>query len=143
MEAVFGGALAVFEEFGLLGFDRGEIVGVDPLPPEVGVLQVFVGAVAEKPLDVAAHENRRKVVLGLEAVDHGRRGIEQPGEPFLHRCLEIVQTPSRALLAFAGCLIENRLDDVGDRPWFSTCPWKPEASRPVRPRPVALLLKRS
>ena len=114
-EAVFGGVLAVLEEFGLLGFDAGEIVRVHPLPPEVRVLQVFVGAVAEKPLDIAAHEDRRVVVPSLEAVDHGGRGIEQPGEPFLHRCLEIVETPPRALLAFAGRLIEYRLDDIGDR----------------------------
>ena len=29
------------------------------------------------------------------AYDAGGQCIEQPGEPFLHRCLEIVQTPPR------------------------------------------------
>ena len=115
-EAVFGGVLAVARKVWSARLSMpARSSGCTPLPPEVRVLQVFVAAVAEKPLDIVADEDRREVVPRLEAVDHRGRGIEQPGEPFLHRGLEIDETPPRALLAFAGRLIEYRLDDFGDR----------------------------
>jgi hypothetical protein len=45
--------------------------------PKIGVFQIFLGAVAEQPLDVLADEGRSVIVLGLERVDHGRRALQE------------------------------------------------------------------
>ena len=42
-EAVFGDVRALLEQLGLLGLDRGKILRMDAGPPEIGVLQIFVG----------------------------------------------------------------------------------------------------
>jgi hypothetical protein len=43
------------------------------------IVEIFAGGIAEQPRDVVADEGRREIAPGLEAVDHRRRGIEQPG----------------------------------------------------------------
>jgi len=55
-EAVFGGVAALLEQLALLGLDRGQILRVNVAPPEIGVLQIFLGAVAEQALDILADE---------------------------------------------------------------------------------------
>jgi len=76
-EAVLGGVAALLEELRLLGLDQGEILGMDVVAPEIGVLQIFLRAIAEQALDVLADEGRRIIAARLEAVDHGGRGFEQ------------------------------------------------------------------
>ena len=61
----------------LLGLDRGQILRVNVAPPEIGVLQIFLGAVAEQALDILADEGGGVIVLGLEAVNYRRRAFEQ------------------------------------------------------------------
>ena len=46
-EAVFGEMLARLEQLRLLRLDLGKIVGMDVGAPEVRVLQIFLGAVAQ------------------------------------------------------------------------------------------------
>ena len=67
----------MLKQLRLLGLDGREVLGVDVVAPEVGVLQIFLRAIAEQPLDVLADEGRRVVAARLEAVDHGRRAFEQ------------------------------------------------------------------
>ena len=43
-KAVLRNVRALFEQLGLLGFDRREILRVDAGPPEIGIFQIFVGA---------------------------------------------------------------------------------------------------
>ena len=49
-------------------------------PPEVGFFRYSSGLVAEHALDVVADEGRREVAACLEAVDHGRRAVQQKVE---------------------------------------------------------------
>lgn len=65
-EAVLRGMAPSLEQLALLGLDGGQVLGVDVVAPEIGVLQIFLRAVAEQPLDVLADEGRRVVVLRLE-----------------------------------------------------------------------------
>ena len=53
---------------------------MDARAPEVGVLEIFVGAVAEQALDVLADEGRRIVAACLEAVDDRGRAFEKQCE---------------------------------------------------------------
>ncbi len=76
-EAVLGGVSALLEQLRLLGLDRGKILGMDVAAPEIGVLKIFLGAIAEQALDVLADEGRRVVAARLEAVDYRRRAFEQ------------------------------------------------------------------
>jgi hypothetical protein len=46
------------------------------LAPELGIVEIFAGGIAEQPCDVVADEGRRELALGLETIDHRRRGIE-------------------------------------------------------------------
>ena len=75
-EPVFGEMLTGLEQPRLLGLEGLEIVGMDVPPPEIGVLEIFVGAVAEQAVDVVADEGGGEIAAGLEAVDHRRRGAE-------------------------------------------------------------------
>src|SRR5581483_3061151 len=49
--------------------------------PEVGVLEIFLRAVTEQPLDILADESRGVIVPGLERIDHRRRALEQGRQP--------------------------------------------------------------
>jgi hypothetical protein len=80
-EAIFGGMPALLEQERLLGLDRFDVVRMHARAPEVGVLQIFIGTIAEQPLDILADEGRRVVAARPEAVDHSWRGFEQEGEP--------------------------------------------------------------
>jgi hypothetical protein len=46
-EAIFGSVLALLEQDRLLSLHALDVVGMDACAPEVGVLQIFVGAIAE------------------------------------------------------------------------------------------------
>lgn len=46
-EAVLGGVAALVEELRLLGLDQTEVLGMDIVAPEIGVLQIFFGAIAQ------------------------------------------------------------------------------------------------
>jgi len=76
-EAVLGGVPSLLEQLRLLGLDQGEILRVNVVAPEIGVLKIFLRAIAEQPLDILADEGWRIVAARLEAVDHGGRGLEQ------------------------------------------------------------------
>jgi hypothetical protein len=52
--------------------DSGQIVGVDMVPPEGWVLQVFRWRIAEYVDDIVADKGRSEIVGGLEAVDDRR-----------------------------------------------------------------------
>ncbi len=105
-EAVLGGVPPALEQKGLLRFDRLDVVGMDPGAPEVGVLEIFVGAIAEQPLDVLADEGRRIIAARLEAVDHRRRAIEQERKPLAGAVLG-------QLGGFARAYVAPRADDLG------------------------------
>src|SRR5690606_12936727 len=76
-EAVLDRVAAGPIEAGRLRLDRGEIVGMHPLAPELGILEVFGGGVPEELGDVGADEGRRVIPARLVAVDHrGRAGEE-------------------------------------------------------------------
>ena len=85
----------------------GEIFGVHVLAPEIRIIEVFARGVAEQRLDIVADEDRREIVPSLEAVDHRRRGVEQPGQPLLHRGLEIDEPPLGSLLGLARRLVQD------------------------------------
>jgi hypothetical protein len=68
-EAIFGGVLALLEKDRLFSLHALDVVGMDARTPEVGVLQIFVGAIAEQAFDVLADEGRRVIAGRLEAVD--------------------------------------------------------------------------
>jgi hypothetical protein len=76
-EPVFGGVTAFLEQPRLLGFDGGEILRMDVVAPEIGMLEIFFRAIAEQPLDVLADEARRVVAARFEAIDHSRRALQQ------------------------------------------------------------------
>lgn len=86
-EAVFGRVAVLFEQKSLLGLDRLDVVGMHAGAPELRILQIFVRAVAEEALDVLADEGRRVIAARLEAVDHGRRALEQEREPLARSIL--------------------------------------------------------
>src|SRR6476620_4074983 len=79
-EAIFGRMAILLEYFDLIGFHLRKIVRMDARAPEVGVLEIFVRAVAEQALDVLADEGRRIVAACLEAVDNRRRAFEKQCE---------------------------------------------------------------
>ena len=89
-EAVFRRVRALVEKPDLLGFDRGEILRMNAGPPEIGIFQIFVGAVTEHTLDVLADKGRREIAGRLEAVDHGRRAFEQERHASLQRILGLL-----------------------------------------------------
>src|SRR5215208_5711351 len=70
---------------GRLGLDLGAIVGMNAAPPEVRVLEILLGLVAEPVLDVLTDECRREVARRLVAVDHRRRARQQVHETVLRR----------------------------------------------------------
>src|SRR5262249_60846973 len=49
-------------------------------PPEIRVLEVFVGLVTEPMSDVLANESRREISCRPIAVNHGGRAPEQTGK---------------------------------------------------------------
>jgi hypothetical protein len=69
---------ALGEEAAHFRFDPRKVVGMDVAAPEIRVVEIFLRRIAEKPGDVVADISRRKVALGLEAVDDGGGRIEQP-----------------------------------------------------------------
>ena len=71
-EAVLGQVFARSEQLGLLRLDLGKIIGMHMAPPEIGVLHIFLGAVAQHRLDAGADEGRREIAGRGEAVDHRR-----------------------------------------------------------------------
>ena len=54
-------------------------------PPKIRIVEIFFRGIAEKPDDVVADIGRRKIALGLEAVDDGGGCIEQPRKPRFRR----------------------------------------------------------
>src|SRR4051812_19605030 len=84
-EPILAGVVVELEQAGELGQDAGKVVGVDPLQPEARALEIVPRLVAEQPRDVLADKRRRVVALGLEAVEHGRGGGQDVGQPRLRR----------------------------------------------------------
>ncbi len=84
-EAVFAGVPPFGEEAAHFRLDPREVVGMDMAAPEIGVVEIVLRGVAEEPGDVLADIGRRKIALGLEAVDDGGRGIEQARKPRARR----------------------------------------------------------
>ena len=76
-EAIFGEMLARSEQLDLLRFDFGEILGMHVATPEIGILQVFLGAIAQHRLDTGADEGGREIAGRGETVDHHRGRAEQ------------------------------------------------------------------
>jgi len=107
-EAIFESLLAYIEQRVHLRLDTLEVVGVHVLPPEIWIVEILVGGVAEQVLDVVADEGRREVVFGLEAVDHGRRRGQEARRAFLRRSFGV-------LVALAGGGVESLLNDGLDR----------------------------
>ena len=71
-KTIFDCVHAVLEELGYGVLDAGEIVGVDAVAPEGWVLEILRGHVAQHVADVVADKGRRKIAVGLKAVDHRR-----------------------------------------------------------------------
>ena len=86
-KAVFDEMHALLEDLGLLRLDPWQIVGMHVDPPEIGTFQIFLGRVAEEPLNVRADEGRREIAGCGKAVNHHRRHIEQQIEAFTDRRL--------------------------------------------------------
>ena len=107
-ETILGDVAALLEQLGLLGLHRREVLGMDMRAPEIGMLQVFLRAVAEQPLDVLADESGRVVVLRLKAVDHRRRGLQQGVEPPACRVLALLGRLARADVAPRADHLERR-----------------------------------
>ena len=82
-EAILGEMLASRENRLLLRLDFGEVLRMHPAPPEIRILQVFVGMVAKHVGDAVADEGRREIAARREAVDHGRRRTEQHRQPLM------------------------------------------------------------
>ena len=79
-EAVLGEMLAVAEQLDLLRFDLGQVVWMHACPPEIRVLEILVGAVAQHMRDVGADEGRGEIAAGTEAINHRRCRAEQERE---------------------------------------------------------------
>src|SRR5581483_3126915 len=77
-EAIFDGLPPGREQVPHLLLHSCEVIGVDASAPEVRVVQIFARVVAEQALDIGADEGRREIAARREAVNHDRRGIEQP-----------------------------------------------------------------
>ena len=112
-EAIFDGVVARFEQHVHLGFDARQILGMHPLAPEIRIFEIFGSRVAEQPRDVLADEGRREIALGLEAVDHRGRGIEQPGEPRRGRGFDLGDMLTLGLVVLARCVGQDTLEDIG------------------------------
>ena len=80
-EAIFGEMLAGPEQLDLLRLDLGEIVGMHMAPPEIRVLQIFIGAVAQHQLDAGADEGGREIAGRGETVDHTGAAPSRQIEP--------------------------------------------------------------
>ena len=79
-EAIFGEVPPLLEELRLLGLDLGKVFRVHAGAPEVRLLQIVIGLVAQHALNIVADEGRRVIAARLEAVDHGRRAVQQQVE---------------------------------------------------------------
>jgi hypothetical protein len=104
---------AVLEQARHLTLDLRKVLGVNALAPEVGIVQIFAWGVAEQPLDIGADEGRGEVASGLEAIDHGGRGIEQLRKPLLGSGLDLGHMLPFFFLVLARRLGQDTLDDVG------------------------------
>ena len=98
-EAIFGSVPVALEQECLLGLHGCHVVGMHPGAPELGILEIFVGAIAEQALDILADECRGIVAARLEAVDHRGRGIEQKGQALPGAVLRLLGGFARADVA--------------------------------------------
>ena len=112
-EAIFDDVLAGLEQLVHLGFDARQILRMHPLAPEIRVFEIFGRGITEQPRDVLADKGRREIALGLEAVDHRGRGIEQPGEPRCRRGFDVSDVPTLVFVMFACCVRQDTLNDIG------------------------------
>ena len=89
-------------------------------PPEIRVLQIFIGPVAQHVSDIGAHERGREITTRPEAVNHRRRSPEQQGKlrargfPFCFRFLarRDVAPRSNDLDRFAVTVVDDVLPVV-------------------------------
>ena len=105
--------IAGLEEYVHLGLDTRKVVRMHALAPEIRIVEIFAGGIAEQPRDVVADEGRREIAPGLEAVDHRRRGIEQPGQPGRCRGFDLSQILTLFVFALTRCVGQDTLDDFG------------------------------
>src|SRR6516164_7232138 len=110
-EAVFDRLLALLEQIADLGLDAREVVGMHAHTPEIRIVEILAGQIAEQAPDVVADEGRREIVLSLEAVDHGRGSAEQARKLYLYRGLGEMLVLYFFLLA--RCFGQDTLYDVG------------------------------
>ena len=92
---------------------RGRSSRMHALAPEIRIVEIFARGIAEQPRDVLADEGRREIALGLEAIDHRRRGIEQPGQSGRGRSLDFSQMLALVLVLLARRVGQDTLDDIG------------------------------
>ncbi|MFO7477299.1 MAG: hypothetical protein R6X03_02935 [Methyloceanibacter sp.] len=104
--------LATLEQCAHLGLEARQVIGVHALTPEIGVVEIFTGRVAEQPRDILADEGRREIALGFETVDHRRGGIEQPGQSGRCGGLDLDHMTALLFLLLAVCVGQNTLDDI-------------------------------
>jgi hypothetical protein len=112
-EAIFDDVLAGLEQLVHLGFDARQILRMHPLAPEIRVFEIFGRGITEQPRNVLADKGRREIALGLEAVDHRGRGIEQPGEPRCRRGFDVSDVQTLVFVMFACCVRQDTLNDIG------------------------------
>src|SRR4029453_3389880 len=92
----------------------GKVIGVNSLPPEIGILEVITRVISKHSLDVVADECGPERSSRLESVDHGGRRTQQPRYTLLYCCLHCRLVLARlicgegrteiAAAAAAGCL---------------------------------------
>src|SRR6266478_4966170 len=76
-ESVLDRVAALPEQLDGFGLHCGEVVRVHAASPEIGVLQVLAGVIAEPVADVLTYERRREISRCPVAVDHRGRAGEQ------------------------------------------------------------------
>jgi hypothetical protein len=113
--------LAVLEQVRDLGLRALKIVGMDPLAPEIRVVEIFARGVAEQRLDIGADEGGRKVSACLEAVNHSRRGTEQLREPLRRVGLHLTEQLVLGLFLLARGRVQNLFDPPNRRrqAWYA------------------------
>jgi hypothetical protein len=112
-EAIFDHLLAFLEQIADLGLDAREVVGMHALAPEIRIVEILAWRIAEQAPDVVADEDRREIVLGLEAVDHGWGSAEQACELHLCRGLDLGEMLAVYFFLLARCFGQDTLYDVG------------------------------
>ena len=105
---------ARFEQARHLALDPLQILGVDALAPEIRIFEIFAGTIAEQALDIVADEGRGEIALGLERVDHRRRGIEQPRQPHLGYGRDLCHVLTLSFFVLTRRVSQDTLDDVGN-----------------------------